>query len=107
MAPTPSPAPRLRWINAIGNLLGAIVAFLYFRVVDSAAADAPRVGLHEVVYSVVAFAALVAIGQWYSSRWMAPITQAGAGEALTEREAALVRRRALLFPYFVAGLTFL
>ena len=106
MAPTPSPAPRLRWINAIGNLLGAIVAFLYFRVVDSAAADAPRVGLHEIVYSVAAFAALVGAGQWYSSRWMALIVRAGAGEPLTAREAARVRRRMLLFPYFQAGLTF-
>ncbi len=28
------------------------------------------------------------------------------GEPLSPREAALVRRRALLFPYFLAGLTF-
>ena len=45
MAQPPDPAPRLRWINALGNFLGGIVAFLYFRVVDYAAAGSPRVGL--------------------------------------------------------------
>jgi adenylate cyclase len=99
-------APTLRWINGIGNLLGAIVAFLYFRVVDKMADTSPRVGLHEIVYSVLVFAALVAVGQWYSARWRAPIDRAGAGEALAPPEAALARRRALLFPYFLGGLTF-
>jgi adenylate cyclase len=103
-----NPAPTLRLINAIGNLLGAIVAFLYFRVVDNTATDsASRVGLHEIVVSIIVFAALVAIGQWYGSRWMAPLARAGAGEPLSPSEAALARRRALIFPFFVAGLTFL
>jgi adenylate cyclase len=103
-----NPTPTLRLINGIGNLLGAIVAFLYFRVVDNTATDsASRVGLHEIVYSIIVFAALVAIGQWYGSRWMAPVTRAGAGEPLSPSEAALARRRALIFPFFLAGLTFL
>jgi adenylate cyclase len=107
MAQPGNPAPTLRLINGIGNLLGAIVAFLYFRVVDNTATDgAPRVGLSEIVYSIIIFAALVAIGQWYSSRWVAPITRAGAGAPLSPPEAALARRRALLFPFFVGGLTF-
>jgi len=108
MAQPANPAPTLRLINGIGNLLGAIVAFLYFRVVDNTATDsASRVGLHEVVHSIIVFAALVVIGQWYSSRWMAPVIRAGAGEPLSPSEAALARRRALIFPFFVAGLTFL
>ena len=45
MTPPPNPAPRLRIISAIGNLLGAIVAFLYFRVIDIEAANAPPVGV--------------------------------------------------------------
>src|SRR5712691_4145150 len=106
MAQPPNPARSLRRINAIGNLLGASVAFLYFRVVDYAAADSPRVGLHEVAYSIVIFAALVGMGQWYNFRWIALIARAAAGESLTERETRLVRRRALLFPYFLAALTF-
>ncbi len=105
MAQPPDPAPRLRWVNALGNFLGGIVAFLYFRVVDYAAAGSPRVGLREIAYSLVAFAALVAVGQWLSSRWTAPIARAVAGEPLPEREAALVRRRALLYPYLLAGVS--
>ena len=105
MTPPPNPAPRLRIISAIGNLLGAIVAFLYFRVIDIEAANAPPVGVHEIVYSIIIFAALVGIGQWYNSRWMAPLARAGSGEPLAPGEVAVVRRRALLFPYFVAGLT--
>ncbi len=106
MAQPGNPAPVLRLINAIGNLLGAIVAFLYFRVVDNAADGASRVNLQEIVYSIVIFAVLVGVGQWYSSRWMAPIARAGSGESLSPTELALVRRRALLFPYFLGGLTF-
>ena len=106
MAQPPNPAPVLRLINAVGNLLGAIVAFLYFRVVDQAAADAPPVGLHEIVLSIIFFAVLVGIGLRFNSRWVAPIARAGAGQPLSEKEVALVRRRALLFPYFAAGLTF-
>jgi adenylate cyclase len=105
MTPPPNPAPRLRIISAIGNLLGAIVAFLYFRVIDIEAANAPPVGVREIVYSILIFAALVGIGQWYNSRWMAPLARAGSGEPLAPGEVAVVRRRALLFPYFVAGLT--
>ena len=106
MAQSPNPAPVLRLINAVGNLLGAIVAFLYFRVVDQAAADAPPVGLHEIVLSIIFFAVLVGIGLRFNIRWVAPIARAGAGQPLSEKEAALVRRRALLVPYFAAGLTF-
>jgi len=100
------PAPTLRWINGVGNLLGAIVTFLYFRVVDKMADTAPRVGLHEIVLSVLVFAALITVGQWFSARWVAPVARAGAGEALPPSEAALARRRALLYPYFLGGVTF-
>jgi adenylate cyclase len=105
MAQPRNPALITPVINWAGNLLGAIVAFLYFRLVDYAAADSP-IGLREVIHSLVIFAALVGIGHWYAVRWMAPLVRAGEGQALSEREAALVRRRALLFPYFLAGLSF-
>jgi len=106
MTRPPNPAPTLRLVNAIGNLLGAIAAFLYFRVVDPAATSGSRAGLPEVIWSIGIFAALVGIGQRYGSRWMAPIGRASGGEPLSPGEAALVRRRALLFPYFLAGLSF-
>jgi class 3 adenylate cyclase len=106
MAQPPNSAPTLRLITGVGNLLGAIVAFLYFRVVDNLAGDASRIGLHEVVYSLIAFAALFWIGQRYNTRWMAPVSRAAEGQALSEGEAALARRRALLLPYVLAGLSF-
>jgi hypothetical protein len=83
MAQPPNPAPTLRLVNAIGNLLGAVVAFLYFRVVDSAATGGSRAGLPEVVWSIAIFAALIGIGQRYSSRWTAPIGRASLGEPLS------------------------
>ena len=100
-----NPALLIRLINLIGNLSGAVVAFLYFRVVDRAATKAGEVGLHEIILSIVAFGVLVAIGTRFGNRWLAPIGRAVAGEPLSEGELAVVRRRVLLFPYFMAGLT--
>ena len=34
MATVPNPAPILRVINSVGNMLGASIAFFYFRVID-------------------------------------------------------------------------
>ncbi len=93
------------WTNTVGNLLGAIVAFLYFRVVDYAAADLPRVRLFDVVISLVLFALLVGFGYWLSRRWVRSLSRAAELPVLLPHEAQLVRRRALLFPYFIAGLT--
>jgi HAMP domain-containing protein len=105
MAQPRNPALLIRLINFIGNLFGAIVAFLYFRVVDHNADHAPPVGLPEIVLSIIFFVVLVGIGMRFSGRWMAPIGRAAGGEPLSEHEAAVVRRRVLLFPYFLAGLT--
>lgn len=102
----PNPAAVLRLVNTVGNLLGAIVAFLYFRVVDSGAAAAPRLGVHEVVHSVLVFGALVAAAYRFTSRWTAPIGRLGLGRALSEADAALGRRRALLLPYVLAAISF-
>jgi adenylate cyclase len=93
-------------VNVAGNFLGAAVAFLYFRMVDPHAAALPRVSLHEVVHPLLVFVALVALGNWLNNRWVAPINRATQGQPRSEREAALVRRRALLFPYVLAGVTF-
>ena len=93
-------------VNAAGNFLGAAVAFLYFRLVDPHAASLPRVRLHEVVHPLLVFAGLLALGNWLNNRWVAPINRATQGHPLSERETALVRRRALLFPYVLAGVSF-
>jgi adenylate cyclase len=106
MARPRATAFTFRWINATGNLLGAIVAFLYFRVVDYAVAHLPRVGVAEVLSSAVIFAGLVFVGNQLANRWLRPLTRGGETAGLPPREAQLLRRRALLFPYFFAGLTF-
>jgi adenylate cyclase len=93
------------WTNTVGNLLGAIVAFLYFRVVDYAAADLPRVSLFDVVISLVLFALLVGVGYSLSLPWVRSLSRGAGLPVLPSPEAHLVRRRALLFPYFIAGLT--
>ena len=93
-------------VNVAGNFLGALVAFLYFRLVDPTAAEQPRIGVHEIVYSLVVFAALVAVGHWYNHRWVSPIARAAAGQVVTDVDAATIRRRALLFPYVLAWRTF-
>src|SRR6266545_2808463 len=91
----------LRFTTIAGNLLGAILTFLYFRVVDpESAATAGAVGIRDIAISVVAFGALVAIGYPLGRRWVLPLR--GDGLAAT---STLVRRRALQVPYIFACLT--
>jgi hypothetical protein len=106
MASTRSPEFTLRWILVIGNLLGAIVAFLYFRVVDHASV-LPPVRSIDVVVSIIIFTMLAGGGIWLSRPWTKPLNRLAELPSLPPAEAALVRRRALLFPYFLAGLNLL
>src|SRR6266542_3091401 len=91
----------LRFTTIAGNLLGAILTFFYFRVVDpESAATAGAVGIRDIAISVVAFGALVAIGYPLGRRWVLPLR--GDGLAAT---STLVRRRALQVPYIFACLS--
>jgi adenylate cyclase len=92
-------------ILGVGNLLGGVTSFFYFRFVDSTAAELPRVGLLEIGYSIVAFAGLVFIGYRISRRWAAPLTSWSGPEGVPDTTIAMVRRRALLFPYALAGVS--
>src|SRR5580704_13566461 len=103
--PRRGPNPFL-WITIVGNLLGAIVAFLYFRVVDYAATTGPKLTTMEVAYSLVIFAVLVGVGTWLSRRWALPLGRVAELDRLPAPEARLARQRALFFPYFLAGITF-
>jgi len=97
----------LRWILLVGNLLGAIVAFLYFRVVDRASGlGLPPVRWFDVIVSLIIFAMLVGVGVWLSVPWTRPLNRVRELHSLPPAEAELVRRRALQFPYFLAGLSF-
>jgi adenylate cyclase len=102
-----TPEFTLRWITTVGNLLGAIVAFLYFRVVDHAASRLPPVRWIDVVVSLIVFALLVGAGGRLSGPWTRLLNRVAELGSLPPAEAELVRRRALLFPHFLAGLSFL
>ena len=92
-------------ILGIGNLLGAVVSFFYFRFVDSSAAELPGVGGLEIGFSVVAFGMLIFIGYRISRRWAAPLTSWSGPDGVPDATVAMVRRRALLFPYMLAGVS--
>jgi len=105
-------APRLPWrrlriTTVAGNLLGAILAFSYFRVVDHELASASSpVGVKDIAISVAVFAALVTIGYPLGRRWASPlIAHQGPPGAIEAAGAALVCRRALQLPYMFACLT--
>src|SRR5688500_10704084 len=70
MAQSLNPAPILRAINTVGNLLGATVAFFYLRVIDPAETNMMDLGLIEIAYSLLIVATLIGIGQWWSARWL-------------------------------------
>ena len=92
-------------ILGVGNLLGALVSFFYFRFIDSTAAELPEVGLLEIGYSIVAFGVLVFIGYQVGRRWAAPLISWRGPEGLPDATVAMVRRRSLLFPYALAGIS--
>jgi adenylate cyclase len=96
---------RLVAISVLGNLLGAVLTFLYFQFVDYGAGGLGKgVTPEEVAYFVVAFAALVAAGRWQAWKWARPLFQPHRLPP-AEHDALLVRRRALLLPYMSAANT--
>ena len=102
-----TPEFTLRWITTTGNLLGATLAFLYFRVVDHAASRLPPLRWIDVIVSIIVFALLVGSGIRISRPWIRPLNRVAELATLPPAEADLIRRRALLYPYFLAGLSFL
>ena len=75
MAEPRSPEFTLRWITTVGNLLGAIVAFVYFRVVDHAGSVLPPVRWIDVVISIIVFALIVGAGIRLSRPWTRPLNR--------------------------------
>ena len=97
---------RMRRLTLLGNLSGGLGTFAYFRFLDvSAHANLAPVGGAEILYFVVAFSMISAIGYVGFVRWAGPVIR---------REGALpegpegddMRRRALMVPLAFALLTF-
>ena len=102
-----NPAPILRVINTVGNLLGATVAFFYLRVIDPGETNMMQLGLIEIAYFPPHRGDSDRNRAVVERRWLRPIARIAAeGPALPEPHAALARRRALLFPYFLALVSF-
>lgn len=97
---------RLLLILLLGNLGGALVTFAYFRFLDPSALEgvAP-LGWREGLYSLLAFGALFLVGRMVAARWAGPVVR-HVGALPDGPEAASLRRRAVLMPAFLAGLTY-
>jgi adenylate cyclase len=99
MDPASARRRSLTWRQRFANLFGAVMAFVYFRFIDPVTSG-PEVTWLDIVFSVMAFTALTMVGARLGTRWAAPIFAGTPGSPHT-------RRRALLFPWAMAGITFL
>jgi class 3 adenylate cyclase len=95
---------RLIWVMLAGNLLGAVITQLYFSFIDYAPRSSTR-GLTwpEIVFFVIGFAFVGGVGLIVGRRWSRPLSDARMGDPSAVTPVA--RRRALLLPYALAGLT--
>ena len=95
---------KLTWTQLLGNLVGALLTWFYFRFVDFTAPQfQARISRGEIVFFVVCFGALISAGIVWGSRWARPLSgpvRAGGPDA------DLVRRRAIMVPYMFAALAF-
>lgn len=100
------PDRRLFLIMLLGNLGGALVTFGYFRFLDPSALEgvAP-LGWREGLYFLLAFSALFLVGRMVAARWAGPVVR-HVGALPDGPQAASLRRRAVLMPAFLAGLTY-
>lgn len=96
---------RLQRITILGNLAGAVLTFVYFRLLDPAAHEGRAVERGELIYFAVAFALLVAAGHAVASRWITPVS-AATGAPPPGSEGDRLRRRVLLLPAFLALISF-
>jgi hypothetical protein len=68
---------KLSLLLFLGNFLGALLTFFYFRFVDfQGPEELSRVTSVEIAYSLVAFAALRLVAVWRSRRWIRPLIAA-------------------------------
>ena len=97
-------APRLgRKLTAAqlsANLVGALLAFSYFTFIDSVPLPEAR-SVASVAFFIASFSLLAAAASVWANRWARPLSSALPG-TLDWPEA---RRRAVLLPYMVAGVT--
>jgi adenylate cyclase len=98
---TSAPRARLGWVFFLGNLAGGLLMFFYFRFIDTAASATP-VGRGELIFFAIAFTAIAGAGRLIVGAQIRPLLQALARD---ERPPLGLRRRALAYPWIVAGVT--
>jgi adenylate cyclase len=86
------------WRVRLANLFGAVMAFVYFRFIDPITSG-PEFTWREIVFFVVGFTVLSVVGARLATRWAAPMLTG-------DRGSAEARRRALQFPWLMAGISF-
>jgi len=97
----------LTGIVVAGNLGGALLTFAYFRFVDPSVNEGvAALGASDIVFFVLSFGLLWAVGRAMTRRWMRPLTRGDAGSAAAASRDERARRRALLVPVFAAALSF-
>ncbi len=99
--PRSAPRTRLAWVFSLGNLLGGLLTFFYFRFIDTAA-SVRAVGRGEIAFFLIAFAAIAGTGHVIVNAQIRPLLQALARGGSPPPE---LRRLALAFPWIVAGVT--
>jgi adenylate cyclase len=95
---------KLMSIQLLGNLVGALLTWFYFRFVDFTAPQfQAQISRAEIIFNVVCFAALIAAGTVLGSRWSRPLDGA---DPAARADPELVRRRAIMVPYVFGALAF-
>jgi adenylate cyclase len=95
---------KLTLIQLLGNLVGALLTWFYFRFVDFTAPQfQERISPAEIVFFVVCFGALITAGIVWGSRWSRPLDRS---DPAARADPELVRRRALMVPYVFGALAF-
>jgi adenylate cyclase len=95
---------KLTWTQLLGNLVGGLLTWFYFRFVDFTAPQfQERISGGEIAFFVVFFGALITTGIVWGSRWARPLDGSDPASSV---DAELVRRRAIMVPYVFGALAF-
>ncbi|MGB7180309.1 MAG: adenylate/guanylate cyclase domain-containing protein [Burkholderiaceae bacterium] len=95
-------ANRMRVINFIAHLVGALVTVFYFQQIDpTAVVQNDGISRADIVFFVVVFGLTFGLLNWVTLRWVAPLNKA---RPVPDPGPAgdLARQRALMLPAFLA-----
>jgi adenylate cyclase len=88
----------------LGNLVGALLTWFYFRFVDFTAPQfQAKISSAEIVFFVTCFGGLIAVATAWGSRWSRPLD---GSDPAASADPELVRRRAIMLPYVFGALAF-